>query len=57
MNTSTGVKIAYPMGAIVATASYVMEAMVTVRRAGALACTQAGDHGILLQFGHRVPHQ
>jgi hypothetical protein len=25
MNTSTGVKIAYPMGAIVATASYVME--------------------------------
>ena len=26
MNTSTGVKIAYPMGAIVATASYVMEA-------------------------------
>jgi len=26
MNTSTGVKIAYPMGAVVATASYVMEA-------------------------------
>ena len=27
MNTSTGVKIAYPMGAVVATASYVMEAV------------------------------
>jgi len=33
MNTSTGIKIAYPMGAIVATASYVME--------GNGTCTQA----------------
>ena len=42
MDTSTGVKIAYPMGAITATASYVMESHGTCG-AGALACTQAGD--------------
>ena len=29
MNTSTGVKVAYPMGAITATASYVMESVAT----------------------------
>jgi hypothetical protein len=29
MNTSTGVKVAYPMGAVVATASYVMESVAT----------------------------
>jgi len=29
MNTSTGVKVAYPMGAIVTTASYVMESLAT----------------------------
>ena len=42
MDTSTGVKIAYPMGAVVATASYVMEGYGACG-AGALACTQAGD--------------
>ena len=42
MDTSTGVKIAYPMGAVVATASYVMESHGTCGLA-ALACTQAGD--------------
>jgi hypothetical protein len=42
MDTSTGVKIAYPMGAVVATASYVMEGYGTCG-AGALACTQAAD--------------
>ena len=42
MDTSTGVKIAYPMGAVVATASYVMESHGSCGLA-ALACTQAGD--------------
>jgi hypothetical protein len=42
MDTSTGVKIAYPMGAITTTASYVMEGHGTCG-AGALACTQAPD--------------
>jgi hypothetical protein len=42
MDTSTGVKIAYPMGAIVATASYVMEANGTCT-AGAGLCVAAGD--------------
>jgi len=36
MNTSTGVKIAYPMGAIVTTASYVMESNGTGQTAGTL---------------------
>jgi hypothetical protein len=40
MNTSTGVKIAYPMGAIVATASYVMEAEGTCT----LACDSNDDN-------------
>jgi hypothetical protein len=42
MDTSTGVKIAYPMGAIVATASYVMEANGTCT-AGAGLCVAASD--------------
>jgi len=42
MDTSTGVKIAYPMGAIVATASYVMEANGDCT-AGATLCDAAGD--------------
>ena len=42
MDTSTGVKIAYPMGAVVATASYVMEGHGSCG-AGALACTELDD--------------
>ena len=42
MDTSTGIKIAYPMGAITTTASYVMEGHGACG-AGVLACTQAGD--------------
>jgi hypothetical protein len=48
MNTSTGVKIAYPMGSVVATASYVMEAngscanMVS-NPVGTTTCTQNSD--------------
>jgi hypothetical protein len=44
MDTSTGVKIAYPMGAIVATASYVMEGAGTcVVVAPATACATNSD--------------
>jgi hypothetical protein len=44
MDTSTGVKIAYPMGAIVATASYVMEGAGTcVVVAPATACATNAD--------------
>jgi outer membrane protein OmpU len=42
LDTSTGVKIAYPMGAIVATASYVMESN-GVCTAGTNLCVAAGD--------------
>ena len=41
MDTSTGVKIAYPMGSVVATASYVMEGHGACSVAA--PCTQAGD--------------
>jgi hypothetical protein len=41
MDTSTGVKIAYPMGAITATVSYVMEGHGACSVAA--PCTQAGD--------------
>jgi hypothetical protein len=42
MNASTGVKIAYPMGAVVATASYVMESNGTCT-AGAGLCVVGSD--------------
>jgi hypothetical protein len=42
MNASTGVKIAYPMGAVVATASYVMESNGTCN-AGAGLCVVGSD--------------
>jgi len=43
MDTSTGVKIAYPMGAIVATASYVMESNGVCTLAATTGCAAAGD--------------